>query len=338
MMKKTLKTAAALAVLATPAIAANMENPLYLPKAGEVYSKTAVGVMYKKTDSTDVLKLKQHAGAEEFPIYRVSEDLGVGITDRLMVRGQVGWTQDDDIARKGMHLGRLGLNYRTLDGSSTDGWILDLYADAHLGGISKMKGSINPNMTFNYDNYTTGQYGAYAGFQVGKKLSEKWTGALFAEAGYYFPSDNTEINIQNSPVGGLTAYGLSPNITAKMGSSVDYNIGTKFSYDWSEKLTSLFSLTWKHHDAHKIESVSAESLPAGGAPLVMAQTAIASFKDMDLKDGFNEYAIGVSAAYALYDNFQVVPYFEYTFDDGEPNSQNSTDIKAELGVRVNVAF
>ena len=49
-MKKTLKAAVALSVLAAPAYAANLENPLYMPKQGAVYSKTSVGVMYKKAD------------------------------------------------------------------------------------------------------------------------------------------------------------------------------------------------------------------------------------------------------------------------------------------------
>ena len=109
-MKNTLKIAAALSVLSAPAFAANMENPLYLPGAGQLYSKTGAGVMYKVTDNTDAQIAKGHNGATEFPIYRVSEDIGYGITDRLMVRGQFGWTQNDDINRKGLHLGRLGLN------------------------------------------------------------------------------------------------------------------------------------------------------------------------------------------------------------------------------------
>lgn len=337
-MNKALKAAVALSVLATPVMAANMENPLYLPSAGNFYSKTAVGVMYKTVDDTLVQSLKQNSGKEEFPIVRVSEDLGYGITDRLMVRGQVGWTQDDDINRKGMHLGRLGLNYRALDDSATDGWVLDVYGDAHLGGLSKMTGAIEANRTFTYDNYTTGQYGANAGFQVGKKLSEKLTGALFAEATYYFKSDNTEINIERSPLSPLIAAGLSKNVVATMDSSIDFNIGTKFSYDWTEKLTSLFTLTYKHHAPHTIDSVSADSMPASDPYKTMAVTALEGYKGQDLKDGFDEYVLGVSLAYALDDSTQVAPYFEYTLDEGQENSQNSTDVKAELGVRLNVQF
>ena len=77
-MKKTLKAAVALSVLAAPAYAANLENPLYMPKQGAVYSKTSVGVMYKKADHSAAQQQKGHAGATEFPIWRAHEELGYG--------------------------------------------------------------------------------------------------------------------------------------------------------------------------------------------------------------------------------------------------------------------
>jgi hypothetical protein len=67
-MKKTLKAAIALSVLAAPAYAANLENPLYMPKQGAMYSKTSVGAMYKVTDDTTAMVKKWHDGATEFPI------------------------------------------------------------------------------------------------------------------------------------------------------------------------------------------------------------------------------------------------------------------------------
>ena len=56
-MKKTLKAAVALSVLTAPAYAANLENPLYMPKQGAVYSKTSAGVMYKVADDTNAMQL-----------------------------------------------------------------------------------------------------------------------------------------------------------------------------------------------------------------------------------------------------------------------------------------
>jgi opacity protein-like surface antigen len=137
-MKKALKAAVAASILASPAMAANMENPLFLPAQGQAYSKTTAGVMVKKADSSDAHVAKKHDGAIEFPIYRANEDIGYGITDHLSINGTFGYTHDGDISRQGMHVGRLGLTWRAFD--SHDDFVWDIYADAHLGGVSKMTG------------------------------------------------------------------------------------------------------------------------------------------------------------------------------------------------------
>ena len=94
-MKKALKIAVAASVLTLPALAdspyyaggtlRNMENPLYLPTEGELYSKIGFGVMYKITDSNDAQKKLFHGGEEEFPIWRPTLDLGYGITAKFIV-------------------------------------------------------------------------------------------------------------------------------------------------------------------------------------------------------------------------------------------------------------
>ena len=63
---------------------------------------------------------------------------------------------------------------------------------------------------------------------------------------------------------------------------------------------------------------------------------MASVKDMN--DGFDEYVLNLTAAYQLNDTTQVAVYGEYTFDTAHAQSQNGTDVKAELGVRMNVQF
>ena len=125
-MKKTISAAVALSVLSASAIAANLENPLYMPKQGMGYSKTSAGVMYKVADDSNAHQRKNHDGATEFPIWRVHEELGYGILDNLEVYAKFGYTHDGDIDRKGMHLGRAGLKYRAID--TADGWVWDLYA------------------------------------------------------------------------------------------------------------------------------------------------------------------------------------------------------------------
>ena len=143
-MKKTLKALAiaTASIMTTGAFAAtaNMENPLYAPKAGQFFSKTGAGLMYKIADDTDAMKLKHHDGDVEFPVWRFTEDFGYGITDRLNTYLSIGYTKNGDIDRKGMHRGRLGLAYRIFD--DTDAVVWDMYGEAYLSGVSPMKGSV----------------------------------------------------------------------------------------------------------------------------------------------------------------------------------------------------
>lgn len=383
-MKKSLKIAVAASVLASPALAvevvgvpaqsySNMENPLFAPTAGQFYSKTGLGIMYKEADHSTAMEMKGRGGATEWPIYRINESLGFGITDRLVVRGSFGYTQDDDINRKGLNEGRLGLAYRVFDGSATDGWVWDLYADAHLGGVSKMTGSYTPN-GFNYDNYTNGRWGYYVGTQFGKTWG-KFTGALFGEFLQTFGNDNNEIDVtamkaegaagaaqagaaiaamggaaavQSACVGGITAAcellqsygmatglaGMTDNISVNLKGTFEYNFGIKGIYEFNDAWSMTGAFTYKHHADNGIESVATKQnneLAQG-----VADGLAASMSDM--KDGWDDYIIGLSVANKLTENIQVALYGEYTMDDSHPMSQNGTDMKLEGGVRVNVLF
>lgn len=151
-MKKSLKLAAAATILATPAIAdtipvpyntlnTNMENPLYMPGARVFYSKLSNGLMLKVADDSEAHKDKHHDGSTEFPIIRIQEEMGYGITDRLAAHFSVQYTHDDDIQRTGLSAGRLGLTYRLLN--LYNGFVWDIYGDLHLGGIGEMRGQYN---------------------------------------------------------------------------------------------------------------------------------------------------------------------------------------------------
>ncbi|HOY47660.1 MAG TPA: hypothetical protein PLZ05_03625, partial [Alphaproteobacteria bacterium] len=182
-MKKSIKLAVVASVLTAPAMAANLENPLYIPQTGEYYSKTGAGVMYKKTDHSASLVSKGWDGQEEFPVWRLSEDAGYGITDRLSVTAKLGYTNDEDIQRKGLHNGRVGLLYRIFDGVSSP-FVWDIYGDLHLGGATKTEATLipvdGPSLEFNYANYTNGRWGFFAGTRVGKTW-DKFTGSVFGE-------------------------------------------------------------------------------------------------------------------------------------------------------------
>ena len=373
-MKKTLKAAVALSVLTAPAYAANLENPLYMPSQGSVYSKTSAGVMYKITDDTAAMKAKHHDGATEFPIWRLHEELGYGILDNLEAYAKFGYTHDDDISRKGMHLGRAGLKYRALEMS---GYVWDLYADAQLGGISEMSGAYTAT-GFDYDNYSNGRWGFHVGTQFGKQF-EKFSVAAFAEVLRTFGNDNNSIDVTKYSVAGLsmTDLGFGDEISVDLKSTTEVNAGLKAFYQMDDKWSFGASFAYKHHADNGVEGlaselgdVSASAMPAAAvAGLVMggkAPDAAAAMgmlpmmsaeqiagaatglqqgvlntlldKVADMNDGFDEYVLGLSAAYQMTETTQVAVYGEYTLDTAHDQSQNGTDVKAELGVRLNVQF
>lgn len=338
-MKKTISAAVALSIFAAPAIAANLENPLYMPKQGSVYSKTSAGVMYKVADDTDAMKAKNHDGATEFPIWRVHEELGYGILDNLEAYAKFGYTHDGDIDRKGMHLGRAGLKYRAIN--TDDGWVWDLYADAQLGGISEMSGSYAAN-GFTYDNYSNGRWGFHVGTQVGKTWS-KFSTAAFVEVLRTFGNDNNSIEISDlKQIKGILPIANIPDeISVDLKSTTEVNAGLKAFYQLDDRWSFGGGLTYKHHADNGVEGL-ATSLDSKGNPTIAAiqQAFVDGLMPIveDMNDGFDEYIISLSAAYQMTDAMQVAVYGEYTFDDANTQSQNGTDVKAEMGVRLNVQF
>ena len=345
-MKKTLSAAVALSVLSAPAIAANLENPLYMPKQGAVYSKTSAGVMYKVADDSKAHQAKNHDGATEFPIWRVHEELGYGILDNLEAYAKFGYTHDGDIDRKGMHLGRAGLKYRAID--TDTGWVWDLYADAQLGGISEMSGSYTAN-GFNYDNYSNGRWGFHVGTQVGREWN-KFSAAGFVEVLRTFGNDNNSIELVSidtkNPMFGvlnraqLTALGFPSEISVDLKSTTEINAGLKMFYQMDDRWSFGGGLTYKHHSDNGVEGLATElktlPLPYAEQQAVLVKGLLDEVADME--DGFDEYVLNLTAAYQMTDAMQVAVYGEYTFDEAHVQSQNGTDVKAELGVRLNVQF
>ncbi len=351
-MKKTISAAVALSVFAAPAIAANLENPLYMPKQGMGYSKTSAGVMYKVADDTDAMQKKNHDGATEFPIWRVHEELGYGILDNLEAYAKFGYTHDGDIDRKGMHLGRAGLKYRAID--TTDGWVWDLYADAQLGGISEMSGAYTTT-GFDYDNYSNGRWGFHVGTQVGKTWS-KFSTAAFVEVLRTFGNDNNSIDVTGMPfeVEGLgifnnRQFGFPDEISVDLKSTTEINAGLKMFYQLDDRWSFGGGLTFKHHSDNGVEGLATrlgkidtgnttydQMLTAGKAQEAAINKLMAVVEDME--DGFDEYILNLTAAYQMTDTMQVAVYGEYTFDDAPARSLNGTDVKAGLGVRFNVLF
>ena len=356
-MKKTLKVAMAATLCAAPALAdspyvanslRNMENPLYLPSSGELYSKIGFGVMYKVTDSNDAQKKLFHDGETEFPIWRPSLELGYGITDRWTVHGQMGYTHNDDADRYGFHLGRIGTTYRIL----SEDFIWDIYGDFHMGGISKMKGSLitktgNPaDLTFSYDNFSNGRWGYHVGTKVGK-VWDRWTTSAFIELLRTWGNHNNEIKIPQATkdlldttyaplltLYGVPSLGLPDKLSVDLKSTTEYDFGGNAFYQVNERWSFGIGLKYIYHAENGLKKVHTKIANPAGAKV--AEGLITNYKHMH--DEFNEFAQSLTVAYQASDNMQVAAFFENTFDDGQRLSGSTSDFKAEMGVRLNVVF
>jgi len=389
-MKKSFKLAAAATILATPAMAdsipqpyntlnGNMENPLYMPGSRTFYSKLSNGVMLKVADDSDAHKDKHHDGDVEFPIIRIQEELGYGITDRWAVHGSVQYTHDNDIGRTGLSAGRIGTTYRLLN--LYNGFVWDVYADLHLGGIGEMRGQyniagdsdvakatmaqlmpgvmagkltqaeaaqlaldnslMNASGVIDYDNYSNGMWGFHVGTKIGK-VWDKLTTSAFVEVLRTFGDDNSTLRIvgSNAPILPnystalvLASLGAPSEVAAEFKSTTEINAGLNALYQWTSRWSTGAWFRYNQHASQGVEKITTKVNPS----LEGVKKALED-KLSDMNDGFDEYIVGLSVAHQFTDHAQVALYGEYTFDTAEKRSQNGTDVKAEVGVRVNFKF
>ena len=330
-MKKSLKCliAATASVVSSGALAAsNMENPLYMPQNREVYLKTGAAVMYKTVEKTKATSAKGTDGTTEFPVWRFTGDMGYGITDRLDVHGHFGYTKDGDIDRKGMHRGRIGMMFRALE--DYDPFVLDLYTDAYLSGVTPMKGTYTIN-GFNFDNYSNGRWGVILGTRFGKTLGA-FTLAGHVEYLQTFGNHNNKIAIGIPALAGLFQ---KDELSVDLKSTHETTAGFDAMYQMTKKWSFGAGFEYIEHANNGVKSIHTD-LPDSPMAENKKQDLLALTKNM--KDGWDEYVIKTSAAYQMTDDVQFAVFGEYTMDDSNSQSQNSTDCKLEFGVRVNARF
>ncbi len=361
-MKKPLISLVALtaSVMTSGAMAtSNMENPLYMPQNREVYLKTAVAGMYKTVEGTQSTDKKGTSGQTEFPVWRFFGDIGYGITDRLDVHGHFGYTRDNEINRQGMHRGRIGLMYRFL--TDNDPFVLDLYGDAYLSGISPMKGTYKRYGTetaFDFANYSNGRWGAIIGTRFGKTWND-FTLAAHVEYLQTFGNHNNKIAIDPSlrPLYGnvevdpalwgttITQLGFPAEISVDLKSTHETVAGFDAMYQMSKKWSLGAGFEYIEHYDNGVKGIHTQlNKPnvTGSAAIDQAlqQAVVNGLLDAtaDMDDGWDEYVIKTNVAYQYTDDVQFSVFFEYTLDEAHAQSQNATDCKMELGVRMAARF
>ena len=232
-----------------------------------------------------------------------------------------------------MHLGRAGLKYRAL--TTEGGFVWDMFADMHFGGVSAMSGSYGVD-GFTYDNYSNGRWGFHLGTQFGQTW-DKFSVAAFAELLHTFGNDNNEIDISSvakiyNGMGGK----LPSEISVDLASTTEFNAGLKAFYEINDTWSIGGGFTWKRHEDNGVEGLSTDIDMTNLVNAGLISNLLKQTKDMN--DGFDEYIVSLSVANQITDMMQVAVYGEYTFDTAHRGSQNGTDVKAELGVRLNVEF
>ncbi len=388
-MKKSLKLAVATSVLASPAMASNvsgtvintlsqnMENPLYMPAKNMFYSKLSNGLMLKVADSSAAHKDKGHDGKVEFPIIRIQEELGYGITDRWSIHGSVQYTHDDDIGRTGLSAGRLGTTYRILN--QYNGFVWDVYGDLHLGGLGQMRGQYNiegaqlsdteqkkiaataganvatalagaslkgASGVIDYDNYSNGMWGFHVGTKFGRVWNERLTTSAFVEVLRTFGDDNSRIRLvgTNKPISFIDGSSTSTAVMMAMAAAPS-EITAKFKSTTEVnaganifyQLTSNWSTGAWFRYEHHADQ-GIDKITTNVSQSLRSVKEELEKKLADLNDGFDDYILGLSVAHQFTNHAQVALYGEYTFDTAHERSQNGTDAKVEAGVRVNFTF
>ena len=334
-MKKSLKhlIAVGASVISTGAFAAsNLENPLYMPKNNEAYVKFGGAIMGKSVEGTQATDRKHRGGDVEFPVWRFTGDLGYGITDRLDVHGRFGYTKDGEIDRKGMHRGRLGLMFRALTEDYPIVW--DLYADAYLSGVTPMKGTYTKD-GFNFSNYSNGRWGAIFGTRFGKTW-DKFTLAAHIEYLQTFGNHNNKIKIDSS---NAWAPLFPDEISVDLKSTHEGTAGFDMMYQATQKWSFGAGFEYVEHYNNGVKGIHTQLENRTMGPYTTEQIAQKLLEETaNMKDGWDEYILKLNVGYQMTDSLQLAGFFEYTFDDAQPMSQNATDFKMETGVRLNARF
>ena len=201
---------------------------------------------------------------------------------------------------------------------------------------------------FDYDNYSDGMWGFHAGTKFGH-VWDKLTLQVYAEVLRTFADDNNMIRVvgdtkqlPGSPLGAtgvwstatqLALAGAPSQISAKIKGYTDFSAGINGFYQFSDRWSTGGWFKFNRHSDKGVEKITSDIPAQLQALKLKLEEQLA-----DMEDGWDEYVIGVSVANQLTDNTQVALYGEYTFDDSHRKSQNGTDVKAEMGVRLNFTF
>jgi len=200
--------------------------------------------------------------------------------------------------------------------------------------------------TFQYDNYSNGRWGYHVGTKFGK-VWDRWTTSAFVELLRTWGNHNNEIRLSHKTRNALdaayapllsllgqTTLGLPSEMSVELKSTTEYDLGANAFYQVNDRWSFGVGVKYIYHAENGIEKLHTKiTNPAG---IVVANGLIDNYKKMH--DEFSEFAQSFTLAYQATDSTQIVWFLENTIDNGQRLNANTTDLKIETAVRLNVKF
>jgi len=132
----------------------------------------------------------------------------------------------------------------------------------------------------------------------------------------------------------------------------DFNVDTKNVWDYVAGLKTLYEVnndwsvgggfTWRHRGTNSIEKVNISSTSkvpdeATVAEITKGIKESKGFKG-SMEDGVEEFTLDLQCSRQFTKNLQLTLFGEFTFDAAEDKAQLGSDIRAEVGLRLNWQF
>ena len=211
-----------------------------------------------------------------------------------------------------------------------------------------MKGALvnkGAGLTFNYDNYSNGRWGYHVGTKVGK-VWDRWTTSAFVELLRTWGNHNNKIDISDvylddlqggAPHVTLASQGVPNEISVDLKSTTEFDLGANAFYQVNDRWSWGVGVKYIYHAQNGIKDLHTK-IPESVSPAIRAgmNNYLTELKKMH--DRFGEFAQSLTVAYQATDAMQIAWFIENTIDNGQRFNANTTDLKIETAIRLNVKF
>ncbi len=300
----------AVAGVSESSAAVNIENPLFISKKGDGYTKLFAGGNFKESNKFGY----------QAKMLRLIGEVGHSFTDRFMLSLKMAYSGNYSETRKGIQKANFEALYRLIDSNIK----FDVIGGASFGGLMKSEGEFGRN-GLTPKNYSYGMYGTVFGMRFGGKINEKFTIGALVEGTYRFnKKDTLEVKVDVGPVNGFA--------DASFKDLFDLYTQVAASYDINNKLSLNTKISYQYYDGKVIKDIYGSNAGVNG--LINAM----NLRGRNLHDSWSEYGFGSSLMYSLNDNAQIGPYAEYIL--GGHMSIGAVDVKyrGEYGIKFNSKF